>query len=210
MFVPPGLEQYCPSASYGTFRPPPGLSPAGSAVGHGATPGVSLELRGEGDMGSMEDLRNWGSVGHPEACSRPCVYIHKSGDCRYGSLCPYCHLPHGAPNKPDKKQRMYISQMTSQERLRIVLPIVRQRAMALGLLPAAEDLLLAMEAELTEETVTPSISSKQLRELIRLMRRMSFSQLVQLAMSPFSSADEALVRLRARLAPNFMSRPIHL
>ena len=34
-----------------------------------------------------------GSLGHPEACRRPCIYFI-SGHCSSSDDCAYCHLPH--------------------------------------------------------------------------------------------------------------------
>ena len=75
------------------------------------TPPPGLELRAQP-----------GSFGHPTLCSRPCVYIVKSGFCHHGSQCGYCHgTREKGPVKIRKNLRMLLARLSREERMFIVL-----------------------------------------------------------------------------------------
>eukprot|EP00928_Gymnodinium_smaydae_P095165 TRINITY_DN8138_c0_g3_i2.p1 TRINITY_DN8138_c0_g3~~TRINITY_DN8138_c0_g3_i2.p1 ORF type:complete len:507 (+),score=88.26 TRINITY_DN8138_c0_g3_i2:112-1521(+) len=74
-----------------------------------------------------------GSLGHPEMCSRPCIFF-ASRTCANGDSCGYCHLPHDVRTANlDKKGREQINGMTLEQRAVTLLPIVRQKAIRLRL-----------------------------------------------------------------------------
>eukprot|EP00928_Gymnodinium_smaydae_P077510 TRINITY_DN6088_c0_g1_i1.p1 TRINITY_DN6088_c0_g1~~TRINITY_DN6088_c0_g1_i1.p1 ORF type:complete len:647 (-),score=89.05 TRINITY_DN6088_c0_g1_i1:193-2133(-) len=82
---------------------------------------------------SLENTNVCGSVGHPELCARPCIYA-ASGKCANGATCGFCHLPHDTrPAHLDKKGRDKMKRMPLEERAAMILPIVRQRAIQLGI-----------------------------------------------------------------------------
>ena len=55
------------------------------------------------------------SLGHPEACRRPCIYFI-SGHCANGEACAYCHLTHTEKvPKLDKKQRVTGSDLAKRK-----------------------------------------------------------------------------------------------
>ena len=63
-----------------------------------------------------------GSFGHPQMCSRPCVYIVKRGFCHHGSQCGYCHGTHETgPVKIRKHLQKLFARMSREERMLIVL-----------------------------------------------------------------------------------------
>ncbi|CAE7231353.1 unnamed protein product, partial [Symbiodinium pilosum] len=71
--------------------PPPGLEPKGIMEHINPT-----SFTWEGSEGSN---------GHPELCGRPCVYFRKGDKCLNGTACGYCHLPHTAWIRPNKRFR---------------------------------------------------------------------------------------------------------
>ena len=146
---------------------------------------------------------NWGSFGHPELCSRPCVYMCKGGGCSLGKACGYCHLPHEVARvNLDKKQRKFLSQMGSQERLVTFLPLFQRRAEETGLLPQAQTVIDFMAAELTDPDVEVA-SSRMLRLVEKTAKRMPLIQLAACCMKePPGSVKAALVQLKAQLPPD--------
>ncbi|CAE7789653.1 dus, partial [Symbiodinium sp. CCMP2456] len=134
------VESLGPASAMGlkvpaTFRPPPGLeveSPTTSSVV-------------EGDI----SIPWFGSRGHPLACSRPCVYMKKSGGCTAGAACTFCHFNHtGTSMKPDKLQRRLLNEMAEQDRLAAFLPYIKDRVVAEIDHPLADLIVVLLEAEL--------------------------------------------------------------
>jgi len=76
---------------------------------------------------------NPGSVGHPELCTRPCLYF-ATGSCVNGTTCEFCHLPH--PKRPahlDKRNREMLKAMPQSECVALVLPILQAKVDELNL-----------------------------------------------------------------------------
>eukprot|EP00445_Apocalathium_hangoei_P094150 CAMPEP_0204248526 /NCGR_PEP_ID=MMETSP0361-20130328/99209_1 /ASSEMBLY_ACC=CAM_ASM_000343 /TAXON_ID=268821 /ORGANISM="Scrippsiella Hangoei, Strain SHTV-5" /LENGTH=458 /DNA_ID=CAMNT_0051221793 /DNA_START=111 /DNA_END=1488 /DNA_ORIENTATION=- len=72
-----------------------------------------------------------GSVGHPELCSKPCLYF-AMGSCDSGESCEYCHLAH--PKRPahlDKRHREMLRSMAPSEWAALVMPILQKKIEAL-------------------------------------------------------------------------------
>mmetsp|Transcript_73296 Transcript_73296/g.210516 ORF Transcript_73296/g.210516 Transcript_73296/m.210516 type:complete len:190 (+) Transcript_73296:1-570(+) len=87
-----------------------------------------------------------GSVGHPELCSRTCLYF-ATGTCANGSDCDYCHLAH--PKRSvhlDKRRRDILRSMPLQEWATLVLPIVQQRIEAVDKSPESQAMLADIAA----------------------------------------------------------------
>ena len=143
-----------------------------------------------------------GSFGHPELCSRPCIYMFKGAGCPSGMTCHYCHLPHCSGRiKLDKIRRGTLSQMNDQQRLFIFLPLVRQRASDTGLLPSVAKIVELLEAEMVDPQVTPSVSSP-MRKLEKFAARMPLIQLIGCCMHEIpDSVQVALTQVRSQLAP---------
>jgi len=102
-----------------------------------------LEARRSEDAtaGEAPFVNNRGSIGHPELCPRPCVYF-TNGLCQAGSQCDFCHLPH--PKRAahlDKRHRDLLKSLPYDQRVRIVLPILRQKALQLDSSPETLRLL---------------------------------------------------------------------
>jgi len=81
-----------------------------------------------------------GDWGHPELCSRPCIFAAK-GMCTSGSSCVFCHLPHSRPQLLDKRGRTLLKAMLHAERASLILSIVESKAASIGLGKEASQLL---------------------------------------------------------------------
>lgn len=122
-------EDASDSTSYGTPK-----SPKSSSVSscEGASIEFSLEEPG---VVPMDDN---GSVGHPDFCSRPCIYF-VAGTCSSGSACGFCHLAHDKyPLHLDKRNRLSLSRLSFAERMDLILPIISERIELLGLSQSLE------------------------------------------------------------------------
>eukprot|EP00445_Apocalathium_hangoei_P005546 CAMPEP_0203855834 /NCGR_PEP_ID=MMETSP0359-20131031/9847_1 /ASSEMBLY_ACC=CAM_ASM_000338 /TAXON_ID=268821 /ORGANISM="Scrippsiella Hangoei, Strain SHTV-5" /LENGTH=596 /DNA_ID=CAMNT_0050772401 /DNA_START=1 /DNA_END=1791 /DNA_ORIENTATION=- len=98
----------------------------------------------DGIAGESPCVNNRGSIGHPELCPRPCVYF-TNGLCQASSQCDFCHLPH--PKRAahlDKRHRDLMKAMPYDQRVRIVLPILCQKALQLDSSPETSRLLDAI------------------------------------------------------------------
>jgi len=85
-----------------------------------------------GNMGPPEFLQgslpiNPGSRGHPELCSRACLYF-PLGKCTNGNQCAFCHAPHSKrASHLDKRHREMLRAMDFMDRLRLILPILKAK-----------------------------------------------------------------------------------
>jgi len=85
---------------------------------------------GDGTL-SLADM-NQGSLGHPELCSRPCLYF-ASGSCSNGRSCEYCHLPHSRRLAHlDRRHRELLRSKPLEEWAALFLPIVNRRVEGLA------------------------------------------------------------------------------
>jgi hypothetical protein len=81
----------------------------------------------------MVNCYNPGSVGHPELCSRKCLYF-AAGDCSNGDSCNFCHLPHQKrPARLDRMGRDMLRRMSFAERAEIILPILQSKMETSGI-----------------------------------------------------------------------------
>jgi len=87
-------------------------------------------LRSEVEEGQVvETLHscNPGSFGHPELCSRPCLYF-KAGECSNGMECCFCHASH--PTRAvhlDKYNRQTLQKMDLADRFVLMAPVLRSK-----------------------------------------------------------------------------------
>lgn len=87
---------------------------------------------GMGETGERDRL-NGGSFGHPDFCSRACLYFI-NGSCSNGSNCTFCHLRH--PQRPvhlDKRHRDVLKGMPLADCTDIMFPILREKVQRLDL-----------------------------------------------------------------------------
>jgi len=84
----------------------------------------------EGQAEVMPWVWNEGSYGHPELCSRPCLY-YASGRCANGSDCEFCHLPHVFRQAQlGKKRRATLQDMPAWKAKAFIFPILREKVLA--------------------------------------------------------------------------------
>ena len=76
-----------------------------------------------------------GSMGHPNLCKRPCLYVIRPGPdrCPKGPGCGFCHYPHNSEPQPDKRQRELIKTMPKAEFLNLVTELLQERVQRDGL-----------------------------------------------------------------------------
>eukprot|EP00747_Dinoflagellata_sp_TGD_P151767 gnl/TRDRNA2_/TRDRNA2_177241_c0_seq20.p1 gnl/TRDRNA2_/TRDRNA2_177241_c0~~gnl/TRDRNA2_/TRDRNA2_177241_c0_seq20.p1 ORF type:complete len:403 (+),score=52.90 gnl/TRDRNA2_/TRDRNA2_177241_c0_seq20:108-1211(+) len=102
-----------------------------------------------------------GSVGHPELCSRPCIYF-AAGKCSNGNECQFCHEPH--PHRVphlDKRHRQMLKAMSFSTCLRLMSPIFKEKAASLDIPTAlVEQLLDSLKSVSSEETKDEEVAVK--------------------------------------------------
>jgi len=89
------------------------------------------------DTPGLESLRicNPGSVGHPQLCSRACLYF-ALGKCTNGMSCDFCHAPHSKrATHLDKRHREMLRGMGFAERLYFIHAILKAKLIALEVSP---------------------------------------------------------------------------
>mmetsp|Transcript_30807 Transcript_30807/g.89520 ORF Transcript_30807/g.89520 Transcript_30807/m.89520 type:complete len:364 (+) Transcript_30807:76-1167(+) len=92
---------------------------SGETGSNGSTPPMQLQGGNEG------------SVGHPNLCSRPCLYF-SLGMCANGVDCEYCHLPHvRRPAHLDKKAREMLHSLPKDRVKALMLPVLREKVVAI-------------------------------------------------------------------------------
>ncbi|CAJ1430069.1 unnamed protein product [Effrenium voratum] len=131
-----------------------------------------------------------GSLGHPELCRRPCIYV-AVGHCENGSACSFCHMPHEekAP-KLDKRQRGILQNLSRRDLLALVLQSCQPKARLLG--PAVHEILSLLEAEAANGPLPAWINERDARNLQKTLRRMNFSNLIGLVTHQAPSRGLAL------------------
>mmetsp|Transcript_101546 Transcript_101546/g.219241 ORF Transcript_101546/g.219241 Transcript_101546/m.219241 type:complete len:591 (-) Transcript_101546:134-1906(-) len=100
---------------------------AKATSGTGTTLGPRVVDRRQEKPGLNPEGINPGSVGHPELCTRPCLYF-AGGGCANGITCEFCHLPHSKrPAHLDKRNRGLLKEMPQAECVALVLPILQAK-----------------------------------------------------------------------------------
>mmetsp|Transcript_19595 Transcript_19595/g.51977 ORF Transcript_19595/g.51977 Transcript_19595/m.51977 type:complete len:575 (+) Transcript_19595:103-1827(+) len=136
---------------------------------------------GEGGAGIFV---NPGSVGHPELCTRPCLYF-TTGSCNNGTTCEFCHLPH--PKRPahlDKRNREMLKAMPLSDCVALVLPILQAKVDELDLGPDMM-MLVNQVGEAAQVGSTPSgrkntTGSKDKASLLTALKAMSLRSLLMM------------------------------
>lgn len=178
---------------------------------------VGFEILPQAPQQDVEEVKKWmlpskGSLGHPEACRRPCIYFLQ-GNCENGDGCVYCHLPHLEKTpKLDKRQRTIIQGLERCELIALVYRFCAAKAEDMGFTGEAAEILKLLEEEsIGARPLSDSISERDIRNLHKTLARMNFSNLICLVthQSPnraglFPESAErlsaALENLRPRLA----------
>mmetsp|Transcript_39129 Transcript_39129/g.93512 ORF Transcript_39129/g.93512 Transcript_39129/m.93512 type:complete len:316 (+) Transcript_39129:67-1014(+) len=134
------------------------------------------------DQQMLQEEVTKGSRGHPEFCSRPCVYASK-GACLNGSNCTFCHLPHTSTPKLDKRQRCMLQQMSNAELLATLHAALKAKVKRAGKkgtdLPLQDIITLLEHGMLLEED--GDISKRDLQSLQGILSKMSVASMLGLA-----------------------------
>jgi len=185
------------------IRPPPGLSlpaPGLSAPLPGliqAPPGLTLSppgLRSSRQSAPCDAVA--GMLGHPELCTRPCIFLAQ-GNCVNGNSCGFCHLPHptsnGASNKSvrephlDKRGRTLVKTMNVEDRAALIIPILEKKAMINGFQAEAQELLATLKAKMKPN---PNLGlNSKLVNLTRSLESLSFRSLLPLLLRAESAEN---------------------
>mmetsp|Transcript_121892 Transcript_121892/g.171531 ORF Transcript_121892/g.171531 Transcript_121892/m.171531 type:complete len:221 (-) Transcript_121892:165-827(-) len=123
---------------------------------------------------------NFGSLGHPHCCRRPCLSF-RNGYCADGNDCSYCHNEHldtGA--RLDKRQRAATAGLSHEQVSALVLEHCIAKADEASLSEKVSEILQLLEVA-ADEAEPHSISGRELRNLRKGLRRLSFHSLVHLA-----------------------------
>ncbi|CAJ1431953.1 unnamed protein product [Effrenium voratum] len=134
---------------------------------------------------------SFGSLGHPELCFKPCLFMTKGG-CPKGGECKFCHLPH-QPAKLNSRMRETLNGLCQAEILALVLPYLRAKNVT-----GADCLLAEMESRLAAlPRAGCALPPSRISQLNRALRRLSFRQLILLS---GTRAEAELERLQGLAA----------
>jgi len=87
------------------------------------------------------ECRNQGSFGHPDFCSRACLY-YAHGDCSNGRSCSFCHMQHPKRSAHlDKRHREMLKDMSLVDRAQLIFPVLQEKVERLHLGSQAAELL---------------------------------------------------------------------
>ncbi|CAK9035418.1 unnamed protein product [Durusdinium trenchii] len=130
-------------------------------------------------------LPSHGSVGHPHICRRPCVYF-RTGDCKHGSSCGFCHLEHSERlPKLDKNQRGLMKCLSETQVLAMMARYLRLIAAKQSFELQATEVIELVEHELAlQQDQGPGleeIPEQTKRKLHKTLSRMYFAGIVGLA-----------------------------
>ncbi|CAJ1431954.1 unnamed protein product [Effrenium voratum] len=173
----------------GLTPPVPTHEPA--AVHEAKAPAVEDVAASEAEAPEKEAAVSFGSLGHPELCFKPCLFMTKGG-CPKGGECKFCHLPH-QPAKLNSRMRETLNGLCQAEILALVLPYLRAKNVA-----GADCLLAEMESRLAAlPRAGCAVPPSRISQLNRARRRLSFRQLILLS---GTRAEAELERLQGLAA----------
>jgi len=125
-------------------------------------------------------LTNPGSRGHPELCSRACLY-YPMGKCTNGLNCEFCHMPHSKRNVHlDKRHREMMRNMDIVERACLILPILKTKLDALDACDVDVKEALSTLAKTIDHVSMDRKRTKETRTLQSSLKFMSAQCLVSL------------------------------
>ncbi|CAJ1351044.1 unnamed protein product [Effrenium voratum] len=141
--------------------------------------GKALQRRKLRLKGGMSPI-SMGSLGHPELCRRPCVYVasYKTA-CPHGSACSYCHLPHAENRAIDKRQRDFLKSLSDSELLAILLPHMYAKVLKGRMPPETMELLQLLQLRCGWGAFGPPTVGCP-NGLEAVLQRMTFSWLLSL------------------------------
>ncbi|CAJ1449622.1 unnamed protein product [Effrenium voratum] len=126
----------------------------------------------------MSAVMSLGSLGHPELCRKPCLFL-RFGSCDKGSACHFCHRDHESGRKLSRRQREDLRSLDEAQRLALTLPHLRAKQLP------AEQLLSLLEKHLASLPLAKcGIPEKRLKALSRSLGTWKFGQLLNLCREP--------------------------
>jgi hypothetical protein len=135
---------------------------------------------------------NPGSFGHPELCRRPCMFFAQS-KCATGTMCTFCHLTHSfRPKNLERHHRLQLRRLSEQDRLSLVLPLLRQRAEMTGISASVAEVLEV--ADKWTDSFPNATVPEHLLKLQKALAKQPFSALLLSALGqPLPQADQPQV-----------------
>jgi hypothetical protein len=122
---------------------------------------------------------NFGSLGHPELCNRPCLFF-AGGSCANGNDCTFCHLHHpGRQTHLDKRNRLAFMSMSLQLRKTIVWSALRSRARQFQILGLLTEILSFAEVALGEPVQEAVVHARVFAALVSMSLTSLFSLLAE-------------------------------
>ncbi|CAE7655281.1 unnamed protein product [Symbiodinium sp. CCMP2592] len=165
--------------------------------------------------GFVSEPASWGSLGHPELCHRPCVYILKGSVCRYGASCQFCHHgpgQHSPMPKLDQEQRARLQGLSEEDRVSLLIPHIREKALAAGLPEEVEDFICVLKKNSNQTShIEPydddhrrkNIPRKEFCRLKKTLRNMNLTALIKLLDPLLPTEDEELATSFQKLLVKF-------
>lgn len=135
---------------------------------------------------------NPGSFGHPELCRRPCMFFAQS-KCATGTMCTFCHLTHSfRPKNLERHHRLQLRRLSEQDRLALVLPLLRQRAEITGIAVSVAEILEV--ADKWTDSFPNATIPEHLLKLQKALAKQPFSALILSVLGqPLPQADHPQV-----------------
>eukprot|EP00931_Biecheleriopsis_adriatica_P043866 TRINITY_DN25067_c0_g1_i1.p1 TRINITY_DN25067_c0_g1~~TRINITY_DN25067_c0_g1_i1.p1 ORF type:complete len:714 (-),score=111.66 TRINITY_DN25067_c0_g1_i1:130-2271(-) len=130
-----------------------------------------------------------GSVGHPEMCSRPCLYF-STGQCKDGAACAFCHQSHSKRSSHlDKRNRELLQSLDAGSRAELLLNALRSRVRCLKCAAAGTAFLDMVERQVSNILATAQRTSKTpgISRLSSALQTMFFSSLLPLFLRKLAS-----------------------
>jgi len=215
LIIRPAPERSLPTAGLSALLPGLSQNP----------PGLTLPSRGLSSSPQSAPCDEVaGMLGHPELCTRPCIFFAQ-GACVNGNSCGFCHLPHptsnGASNKSvrephlDKRGRTLVKTMKMEDRAAVIIPILEKKAIINGFEAEAQELLVILKAK-TQPNPNLCLESK-LQNLTSSLECLSFRSLLPLLLRAESSGSckdtevtKVVEKLRRSIGVSLVMNPDHL
>ncbi|CAJ1353794.1 unnamed protein product [Effrenium voratum] len=150
----------------------------------------------------MSNIISAGTFGHPELCSKPCLFLHLC-ECPRASACNYCHREHVKPGRLSLHCRQDSKTLGEADLIALALPHLRAKNLA-----GTEEVISLLEQHLASlpQPARPDLAPKQIRTLNRQLKNLKFSQLVYLCpCSQLTHIQEAMSSLREQRAVEDLS-----
>eukprot|EP00929_Paragymnodinium_shiwhaense_P004648 TRINITY_DN10575_c2_g2_i1.p1 TRINITY_DN10575_c2_g2~~TRINITY_DN10575_c2_g2_i1.p1 ORF type:complete len:266 (-),score=57.80 TRINITY_DN10575_c2_g2_i1:278-1075(-) len=142
---------------------------------------------------SARDDVNSGSMGHPELCSRPCLYF-PSGQCANGSDCDFCHMVHNKrPVHLNKRHREALKVMPVAQCLAVMVPVLRTKAQSLRLAPKFTEVLEKLELMSAQPNDRPTKQDAAMHDALKVMSLRSLLTTLHRMVTPANTQDRVAV-----------------